>query len=664
MLPSQTEANRLVGRLAAVANRKYSEVNLDFSGNYREIFSPADQQWTDLGSIFASTLKANLRGFDDLDDILVVPRQVTHRHDNRTGYTSVSAIFDVEAPVELTGVTITPPEVPSEDPGDDTWDQPDPPEWPTYPEIVFTGSLLAFDDAEGCWLRLPDAADWEERNGARTGTDDDDNQGGWDPWWFTPAKQNTTNPNSSILWACQDGKIWRSTDGGTSWLDATPGDDPPNDWGDAVAPTVADVTFIQRTDNIHQNKAHYFTAEWQEAGGDWRGWLLVTEDDGVTWSWYGLTPLVIEGDWVYGQYTGTSVGCVTAGTQANINEEDSVYTHFSAAAACAWDGRIEIDFGINLNANARFKWRAYKTSNGQPPANSCYLAIPALPQGGVGDLKWFENGVDPDDGTVYEHTTAKNYGSASPLMYINHRSFPGFPGDNDHQGWIDYVAVNATDLGATQAASRPIWMDVDSEDGGTLYLTIWNGNTDTLELWVYDTSNFAASSSRTSLGSCTIAQLNALTYVAYPHTPAFSSDYVYCFGRMNAPDGLANPEHVIVSTDGGASFASVENGWGADYCGAFRAEGTTDGARTFYGIRNIAAAAAKLHVGPETLTYRIDTAFVAGVYVDALTVNPAGQVAVGSDGTNDIEIIADPWASWTDITDSYPGAATNSLTYL
>jgi len=55
---------------------------------------------------------------------------------------------------------------------------------------------------------------------------------------------------------------------------------------------------------------------------------------------------------------------------------------------------------------------------------------------------------------------------------------------------------------------------------------------------------------------------------------------------------------------------------------------------------------------------------VAGVWVDALTVNPDGQVAVGSDGTNDIEIIEAPWTAWSDVTDSYPGAATNSLTYL
>jgi hypothetical protein len=250
------------------------------------------------------------------------------------------------------------------------------------------------------------------------------------------------------------------------------------------------------------------------------------------------------------------------------------------------------------------------------------------------------------------------------MARINFTGIGGFPVPGQYQAWIDTIGVNAADLGATQSEARPIWMDVDSEDGSLLYLTMWNGENDELELWIYNTSDFTPADSRISLGGCTLAQLNAKTYWAAPHTPAFNQDYIYVFGRMNAPQALANPEHIIESNDGGATWASVENGWGADYCGAFRAEGATDGARTFYAVRNIAAAAAKLHVGLEAATYRIDTAFVAGVWVDALTVNPDGQVAVGSDGTNDIEIIEAPWTTWSDVTDSFPGNAVNSLTYL
>jgi hypothetical protein len=275
--------------------------------------------------------------------------------------------------------------------------------------------------------------------------------------------------------------------------------------------------------------------------------------------------------------------------------------------------------------------------------------------GGPASFHWYRQGVDPDTGVFFEHIG--NPGHPATTTDLGHAKHWGF---SNGTGWIDYVGVHISLF--TDYEYRPIWMDVDSEDGSILYLTAWKG-TDELVLQTWDTTLMAVSN-EISLGACTIGELNAKTYWAAPYTPPFNQDYVYAFGRMNAPDGLANPEHIIESNDGALTFASVENGWGADYCGAFRAEGSTDGARTFYAIRNIAAAAAKLHVGLEATTYRIDTAFVAGVWVDALTVNPDGQVAVGSDGTNDIEIIEAPWTAWTDITDSYPGAATQSLTYL
>jgi hypothetical protein len=687
MLPSQAEANRLSGRLAGVANRKFSEVNLDFSGNYREVFSPADQQWSDLGDTFASTLKANLREFSDLDDVLVVPRQVTHSHDNRTGYSSVSAIFDVEAPVELIGVTITPPEVPSEDPGDGGWDMPGPPDWPAIPEITYTGSLLAFDGAEGCWLRLPDAADWVERNGARTGTDDDDNQGGWDPHWFTPAKKNSTDPNQAILWACQVGKIWRSTDAGVSWLDVTPADDPPNSWNDGVAPTVAGLTFIQRTDNIHQNKAHYFLAEWQEAGGDWRGWLLITEDDGSTWTWAGL-------------------GATTDGTyyyptawHGQLNWQDVAFHPIpNTTNPCAdWDPINDPSFSTgvadNIGTEFNFNFRHHNGYIGEGyigwnmgaslTTNAAGSIEVRMIQPSTGVAKALTGNNQrvyvSTDGAVWVQAVAGRWdrlGAAyawGPNLNIGVQTFRYIRLRYENSNWNaprDWdFAIDAIRIGNVTGIDdiRPIWMDTDSEDGSTLWITLWRSD-DTLAVQQRDTST-GALVAEYELGACTLAELNARTYWAAPYTPPFDKDTCYVFGRMNAPQALANPEHLIASTDGGTTWASVENGFGADYISAFRAEGDTTGDRQFYAVRAIAAAAAQLYQGHETLTYRIDLPFAVGVTagVDALTVNPDGQVAVGADAAaaNMIEITESPWASWTDITDSYPATGSvSSLTYL
>src|SRR3972149_10612737 len=102
-------------------------------------------------------------------------------------------------------------------------------------------------------------------------------------------------------------------------------------------------------------------------------------------------------------------------------------------------------------------------------------------------------------------------------------------------------------------------MDCDSEAGDYLYITLWSA--DVLYLQKRSTADLSIVSSY-SMGACTLAELNARTYVACPHTPTFDQDVCYVFGRMNAPAGLANPEHIIVTDDGGETWASVENGLG------------------------------------------------------------------------------------------------------
>jgi hypothetical protein len=77
MLPTQTEANRLCGRILAVLNREKVEIDLTFAGIYREVFSPAGSQWTNTGTeIFAAGEITNLRGSTDLNSIRLIPRQV------------------------------------------------------------------------------------------------------------------------------------------------------------------------------------------------------------------------------------------------------------------------------------------------------------------------------------------------------------------------------------------------------------------------------------------------------------------------------------------------------------------------------------------------------------------------------------------------------------
>ncbi len=667
MAPAQTEMNRIAARLAAVQNRQYVEVNLDFAGNYRDVFGPDSQQWTDLGNLFAGSLQANIRGDTGLVDALAVPRQVSHSHDNATGQTTVSVIFEPEAPVELDGRTITPPSVPSEDPGDGTWDMPGPPAYPALPEIALSGSIKEGDFVNGVYVLLPGLTDWVERNGGLASTAV--TQTCWDPWWFTPSKKNSHDPNQAILWICEQGFIGRSTDCGVTWLDVTPGEDPPNAWLDAVAPTVSDLTFVQRTDNIHANKEHYFLAEWQEAGGAWRGWLLKTDDDGAegSWTWMALggagnNTFTFD----YGAEDWVAVATATAGGPWE-GSWDSVVGHNLS-------GSLRVNMGPKTAfANLEGQWRYY-------PSATLIVATGDTVDGwayGAGNF-CHGNGIVLmyTDGT-FDYTEEVNYvdwrhitttvtapNNGKTLHFVGLDSHTG-PGCGPPQGLITAWWDDIT-FGFNAINARPIWMDCDSEDGSRLWLTVWHGdnvlylenrNTSDLVLETYD-----------SLGACTIAQLFG-TYVAYPHTPTFNKDYCYIFGRMQNPQGLGNPAHLIKTQNGGAAFTAVLTSLGADILGAFRAEGTTDGGRTFYGIRNSAGAVPKLWRGLETLAYISDLPFGAGAFVavDALTINSAqGKVAAGSDTAAATMIVesVDNGATWNDITGSLPvNGSIRSLTY-
>ena len=291
MLPDQTESNRLAGRVATAANGKFQEVNLELSGNYRSVFSPGDQQKIDLGDIFAGSLQANIRGYTDLEDIDVIVRSVTNSFAN--GSTSVSIVADILQAEGLTGVTITPPSVPPDaiEPGSGDTPSFNPPAPPVFPPIppnqAVPGAAVGVDEDDGVYFTLDSGGSWEARNNGFATA----NGAGliWSPWWFTAFENNSSNPEDVVLWWVGTGYIRKSLDAGKNWSDITQFiDDPPNTAGDSPAPTTADVTFKQMSGDIHTLGEYFCIVEWEPAANDWRGWIVRTVNDGVTWVWVTL----------------------------------------------------------------------------------------------------------------------------------------------------------------------------------------------------------------------------------------------------------------------------------------------------------------------------------------------------------------------------------------
>jgi hypothetical protein len=496
---------------------------------------------------------------------------------------------------------------------------------------------------------------------------------GYDPWWFTEQKKASSNPEMAIIWACMDGALYRSENLGLDWILTIPDTDPPNDWSDSPAPTVADLTFTQRTDNIHKNGHHYFLAEWQESGGSWRGWILATEDDGLSWSWVSLydasSDTITDGTYYYAVYDSIineAEGEVTVEDSGNIGLADGSYAVFTRPESLYCVTAIIVDLGAsvtgtNMEITAR---TCHNLQGGSCPYNfwasspQIYVSTDKVGWTFVGNTRWWSTNEIPnlDWGGVNVD------GGLSTFRYIRLRAnyCTYDPGACDgRQGYIDAVRVaNVSSAGGGPASQvRPVWADVDTQDGSTLYLTLWAD--DKLHVWALDTTDLDAKPTKTELGSCTITELNDGTYYAAPFTPTFNKERVYIFGRMASPGGLSGTQHLIQSVDSGATFTSIESGLGTSLVTNFMTVGDADGSRGFYAIVSNASAVPKLYSGTEGLTYVSDTPLASGsiVNVDAFTIRTNSdtgvvEMATGSPVANAIMVIQsdDGGATWGDAT--------------
>jgi hypothetical protein len=511
------------------------------------------------------------------------------------------------------------------------------------------------------------------------------NQGGFDPWWQAPQKQNSSNPAQAILWSCEDGAVYRTVDNGTNWVNVTTEiPDPPNTWDWVDAPTVADVTFLQRVDNIHVNKQHIFLVEMQDPiTSDWGGWLLMTDNDGATgsWTWQPLAAVSADGSGnVYPSRFVSFTLSLGLGSQSIANtgamlgspdDAGAIYTNNSANSSRYYTivdlGALLDTAGGAVTISVRHKNLLICSGASDHYGFHSAWNLHTSPDGIVWDRQTIKWAVTTGDGSAWMWGPVITVNPIQlPIRYIRLEAETAFPcgaGGIGEMGRIDAIEVVGLDV--SQPAARPIWADVDTEDGSSFWLTLWRD--DTLFLQKRNTSDLELIDEY-NLGNCTIGELNARTYVAYPFTPTFDKDTCYVFGRMQDPQSLGNPSHLIRTIDGGSNFTLLEGGWGADVMNCFQAQGDTGGARLFHAVRNLNAGGSQFYYGNETLGYRSATPFGArGVNVDALTIGGAGRIGLGADGPGAVMIAYSDngGQTWTDWTGSYPiTGAVNSLVFL
>lgn len=90
---------------------------------------------------------------------------------------------------------------------------------------------------------------------------------------FDPATKNVPAVFRT-LWIATDDGMYVSGNGGGNWVQKNPAS-VSNAWSDSPAPTVADLEFV---DLVFAGSRLFAIANWQNVGGDERGWLFYTDD--------------------------------------------------------------------------------------------------------------------------------------------------------------------------------------------------------------------------------------------------------------------------------------------------------------------------------------------------------------------------------------------------
>jgi len=260
VLTSQVQLNELTGRVLAQANNLYPEARCTFHMGYLYFL---DIHWTEFWEVDIAT-SDTIKELA-IPDLNLIAREINVKVETNQGFASVEVTFEPEAD-GFPGLYSECPGPPSDLGG-------------SPPVIEVNNGGGAIVTASSVDYLPPGSSTWVQRTAEATSCLIAD------PFW-----RIKTSPVSAeaILIRGGVGYIKRSINAGVSWSTITPGTDPPNDAGDSPAPTAATIEYIQ-AEGSHINQDEFvFLATWQNAGSDWRSWLVYTDDNGATWAWKSL----------------------------------------------------------------------------------------------------------------------------------------------------------------------------------------------------------------------------------------------------------------------------------------------------------------------------------------------------------------------------------------
>lgn len=251
---------------------------------------------------------------------------------------------------------------------------------------------------------------------------------------------------------------------------------------------------------------------------------------------------------------------------------------------------------------------------------------------GCVDPWWFsrdkKNSVDPDRAIFYA------CGDAGFLGYSDNGGLTWTTitlGSDPPNTWSDSVAPTASTINF-------VWINGDNWQNGRFYaLATWQGDGDAWRSWLLTTDDDFLTTSWTEMyngtslytairarglavnsrrvlvtawtdpdgmilqtyapdtlvmaeqfdmGASTVSSEVGDDYDAYPVTVLDNDDLYFVAGRLNAPSGLSDPEHIVLSLDRGATWSSFGLAWTTDLVGSLIVGEIDDqGNRKYYAVR-------------------------------------------------------------------------------
>jgi len=233
----------------------------------------------------------------------------------------------------------------------------------------------------------------------------------------------------------------------------------------------------------------------------------------------------------------------------------------------------------------------------------------------------------------------------------------------DESGPPDRIGAYVVNYTAGLSYGKSLGVSVGKGAGNRAWTTMW-AESGVLSLLDITLPGLTINASY-EVGAATESQMTNKTWIAYPYGIYGSDDAVVIFGRMDAPQGLSSPEHIIYTANAGSSFSSIENGWVGNHCGSVVYLYTGD----LYAIRNDGAST-RLYIGSlvSALVMKSILPLPAGVDPHGMAVDPYNLNLVACSnvpGTVMVAQSSSPYFNWNDFTyDHQTSEGVNALAIL